>query len=429
MAATWVDPLPLADRLALPELPPNGCLSLTLSLLKLAGAQRALLNFEAARLVYRAGRVCSTSAPNEEEADHLLSNVERYSALDTMMEADEAESILRMTEQFDQTPLIHGDAARWPDSMPPPPIRRPHCYAVTASATVGEADCERILGRTAEAANLLAKLRFVDGHRKGPATASWSKPLKEAVDALAEDVKSGCAAPASAASDDLAAVDGYGEAPRALQAFLLEVWAGIGGDGHGKARIEVLLRCATEMAAAPDSPEIVWRSMSLSCAQRPQRTDEEEAEAQEADDGPAPEVDDEGQPLPSAWPVDNVICMSALAEQMNNESLLDAAVKCMWSRRPLDALACLRRLEETRGFWESPITLALPDNPSKDRCKTAKAVADRAAWLFGGGYIDEAFSSYTAAARVLEQEWRAEPLEPDERTPVLCRHIRMKFFC
>ena len=412
-AATWVDPLPLSDRLALPELPPDGCLPLTLKLLQLAGSQRALLNFEAARLLYRAARVCSTSSPNEEEAGQLLSNIERYSAAESRMDANEAESILRMTEQFDETPLVHGDVARWPDTVPPPPIRRPHCYAVTASATVGEADCERILGRTAEAAALLAKLRFVDAHRKGPASAAWSRPLKEAWEALAEDVKSGSAAPASEASDDLAAVDGYGEAPRALQTFLLEVWAGIGGDGFGTARIEVLLRCATEMAAAPESPEIVWRSMGPSCAQRPQRTDEEEEEAREADDGGPPEVDDEGQPLPSAWPVDNVICVSALAQQTNNESLLDAAIKCMWSRRPLDALACLRRLDETRGFWESPIGLALPDSPTKDRYKTAKAVSERAAWLFGGGYPDDAFASYTAAARLLEQEWRAEPLEPD----------------
>ena len=84
----------------------------------------------------------------------------------------------------------------------------------------------------------------------------------------------------------------------------------------------------------------------------------------------------------------------------------------MWSRRPRDAVRALRRLQAVRGFWEWPYALALPESPTKDRAQTAQAVAERAMWLDGGAFlIDEAYASYMAAALVLEQEWRVDPLE------------------
>lgn len=420
----WVDPLPRSDRIALTKLP-NGSHSLALDLLSLAAAQRARLNFASAKVIYRAARFCVTRVPSEEEATQLL-NVIANIGSGSSIEIHEADSIMRMAESM--TEYTHPDhpeqfSVQWPEDVPPPPLKRGCCFAAAAAALVGEADCERILGNLDEAAQLLSKLRFVDPHMQKHAA-------KEDAKERAKEAKKGLVSKAMAAdtadstlegtvkdnpsSSDPCARDGYGEAPRALQAFYMELCCGIGGSesSFGKARIDVLLRCAEEMAHAPFCPEIVWRAMGPSCEQRPQISDEEHGDTLLAAEsaGGATDADEGGLPL--RWPVDNALSMTALAKTSHHEALMDVAVQCMWSRRPRDAVRALRRLEAVRGFWEWPLALALPESPDKDRALTAKAVAERASWLDAGGFmIDECYASYVAAAGVLEAAWRAEPLE------------------
>ena len=388
--------LPRSDRSALEHFP-DGPLFLSLELLKLAQAQRAQLNFSVAAMLFRAARAVSTSAPTDEEAAQLAEAIERHVSQDARMEEMDAESVLRMAENFDpfanQADAPH--AVRWPDAAPAPPLRRTRCHAATAAAVVGEADCRRILGDTATAATLLGKLRFVDEgmveleHQEAAKAARKAGlPIPERVPEDAPTV------------DDPAATDGFGEGPRALVAFLLELSGGVGGDGHGKVRIPVLLKCAQDLTRAPPCPEVVWRVLGASCDQRPGLSDDGSTDAAYDEEGEgtgdAEAGGDHGAGAAATawvWPQDEMLCLSALSAAVNPDMLLDAAVQCMHSRRPRDALACLTRLESIRGFWECTHGANLPDHPDKDRSKTARVVYDRATWLQGGGYLDCAYAS------------------------------------
>lgn len=338
----WVDPLPRSDRIAL-NAHPDGSHSVALELLILASAQRSRLNFGSAKVLYRAARLCVTSAPSEEEATQLLNNMEKYNE-DSIIEPHEADSILRMAEMFDEFKDPENPeqfAVRWPQDAPAPPLRRGRCFAAAAAATVGEADCQRILGNYAEAAQLLEKLRFVDPLMAAHAAAEAKKAAERAA------AKRGVAASGAdtaettpdagspskqqpASSTDPCGVDGYGEGPRALQVFLLELCGGIGGtDAFGKARIDRLLQCAEEMASAPYAPEIVWRAMGVSCDQRPQVSDAENQDRLHAAEGATGESDlpDDGTgDLPLEWPVDDALSITALAKYSNCEALVDVAV-------------------------------------------------------------------------------------------------------
>ena len=228
----------------------------------------------------------------------------------------------------------------------------------SVAAIIGQADVSRLLGKPKAAA------AFLDNLQAAP---------DESTAALAE-------------------------APATTVRFLLEVCSGCGEDEFGGGRADVMVEIAYRMEAAPRAPEIIWCVLGASCKQRP---------APSADAYEVVAVD-------ASWSIDDNICASAVEKVVNPECVLEAAIKCVWGRRPKDAIVCLERLEELASlqFWTPPHSASMPKQPNDDRVLTAKALAARAAWLFSAGMRDEAFSSYSMSSRVLYEEWRADPLAP-----------------
>ena len=417
--------LPEADSIALPL---SSALALAMELLELASEQRRALNFAAAQQIFEAAGLCAAADdPSTEALQPMREAIERHAG--TVVRGEDAEAILRTAENLGLTD--HRTAA-WPADMPPlataadgEPAKLPRCFAASAAALVGVADCKRLLGDPHGVSQLLARLRYVapqpapaaedaddgsGGKGPGPTAAAAEDDEGE----LDED------ALPPPASEDPAALDGYGEGPRILQAFLLELCGGAGGDGYARGRLHVLVYLVRQLAAAPLAPAVVWSAMGVSYSQPPQEPSDADADASP---GAAPGASAGGGPAAQGpvethrYPGDGVIRKSAVAEAANCEALLDAAISCVCSLRPDDALVCLQRLLQLNPFWELRHCHSLPAKPEADRPKAAAALFGRATWLCGGGMCGgaalgaDAYASYAAAARLLEAEWRAAPLQ------------------
>ena len=256
---------------------------LTIDLLELAQQQRQRLNLRPALLLFRAAGRCTHGS----ESDPGLG--EALTAL--VSKAEQLKDTLISEDDVDGLLQAASELEKQQSSN-----ESLELGTARAAASIGEADTLRLLGQTTESAAMLAQ-------------------------------------------PSLASVPG----PCALQAFWLEAFGGIGGGEHGRCRLDVLLVHAQKMAAATQrAPEGVWRVMGASCEQRPSGIVEEDEEE---------DINDplglyEGRETQQRWPTDGVISVSGVRAMNGLESLLDVAIKCMWSRRPRDAILCLQRLIE-----------------------------------------------------------------------------------
>ena len=408
----YISPYPRAEQSVL-DAEPDGPLFFASQLLQLASDQRARLAFAPAALIYRAAGKIATCRPSLSESEELDEAIARFQDSSTTMDEYEAQGLLRIASDIgpEFPRLEDGEAdvrdAAWPEEVPQPPLRKTRCFSASAAAIIGEASCLRLLHEGDAAALLLERLEFVD-----EAMDKYNGLAEEGADEMDEEPQAELVL-----LDDDSGCGGMGEGPRALSAFWLELCGGYKGE-HGRARVDELIRSAEHLSRAPPAPELVWRAMGKSCEQRPQISDEEGIAAMgEAGDGDEVVRDGKAEGLPHEWPVDGVISLSAVSEMTNPEALLDAAVRCMWHRRPLDALACLRQLEEVAGpiFWQPTHgQVAMHDQLAPDRLRMASALSARAGWLSGGRVLlDEATAAYMASAQLLETEWRSDPLYPE----------------
>ena len=379
------------------------------TLLKVAIEQRELLNFGPATLIYHAARLCAESSSEKvgETAELERDIVEKIDSIETaLVGADDAEALLRAAQKL-EAPSAEGE-----------PIHNQAAMAIAVASLVGEADCNRLLGKPGLSSALLARLLPSES---ATATAAAAEPpagdfgsSRETGSSRAPDSEQrGPSRTSRPSADDesFLSVKKMGEAPAVLQAFWLELLGGSGGGEYGRGRLEVLLALARQLRDAPRAPDAAWRVMASSCEQRP-RADEPPPDA---DEPPTParrrrnslSLDDGGSfavgalptspgasssasphhrrvlseaaaaapppPPPPRWPADGVISVQGVQSAVNPESLLDAAIRCMWGRRPADAAACLARLIELMPFWRCPHCEKLPAAPAADRLYTVGA--------------------------------------------------------
>lgn len=348
-------------------------------LLSLANEQRGRYNYHAANIIYQAARVAADASgrPDEQSDQAMDLGMAAATLRSSSMSMEDANGLLVRAKRLQSSEVE---------------VRTLSATVASAAAAVGEADTLRLLNKPSDAASALARLEEEE--------------------------------PASAA--DGMAGRKLCSAPILLQTFWLEAFGGHGGGEHGRMRLSTLLELATKMAAAPGSPEIIWRAMGRSCVQ--QREDGSADEATGDDSfGATDQMPDEEAALSALGeaasadavlaavrsPADRLLSTTALTSIDDPETLFDAAVLCVWRRRPHDAVSCLERLTALMPYWTAPPHLHLPDSPTRDRVRTATVLAARAEWMLGGGALQhEAVASLSMVSELLRSEWRSEPLAP-----------------